>query len=254
MALWKYAEEIGRHYFGATSDPTANGLEFILRRISDQIEIGDASFAQDTGMQRCLDTMISNNAGRPLTLDAMGIDIAALHKNPKCRSGYAGVYANGKGYRAEGHDGSGKPVHIGTFKSPEEAAWKRRVWYLTNKLPYGELEDELMRQRNEFPMYARLPLAAQIDAARQHLMRVDKTHLVFGPGTSTIEPPLPDLAPEATKLSPPTGKLPTREEILDRARRSEFSIVNQEAIQALGFEDEDLPPSLANDNWKPGKP
>jgi hypothetical protein len=78
--------------------------------------------------------------------EAKPINLSLLHRSTKTKSGFVGVYANGKGFRAMVT--SGESMHsIGTFPSAEEAAWRRREHYLSNGLPYGELEIEMERWR-----------------------------------------------------------------------------------------------------------
>jgi hypothetical protein len=81
---------------------------------------------------------------RPPSL--MGIDLTVLHRSNKTKSGFVGVYVNGSGYRAIERRGN----YLGTFDSAEEAAYQRYLFYKRNKLPYGELEVEVDKRRNEF--------------------------------------------------------------------------------------------------------
>lgn len=74
------------------------------------------------------------------------IDTTKLHRSSKTKSGYVGVYASGKGFRAEARI-SGAMKYLGSFETAEEAAWKRFCYYRDNRLPYGELEVEMQAWR-----------------------------------------------------------------------------------------------------------
>jgi len=79
------------------------------------------------------------------------IDLMKLHRSAKTKSGFEGVYSNGKGFRATGKDPATRVglIHLGTFPSAEDAAWARYVHYTKNKLPYGQLEMALEKTRTE---------------------------------------------------------------------------------------------------------
>lgn len=86
-----------------------------------------------------------------------GIDISKIHRSDKTRSGFVGVYANGKGFRAMAKMlGDGKYAvqkSIGTFPTAERAGWARYLHYKKHKLPYGVLEEkleELKRKQSQF--------------------------------------------------------------------------------------------------------
>jgi len=78
-----------------------------------------------------------------LPTSLLNVDLTVLHRSTSTKSGYVGVYANGKGFRAVGR----KSAYLGTFDSAEEAAFKRYLVYKQNKLPYGELEIEVDKRR-----------------------------------------------------------------------------------------------------------
>lgn len=76
------------------------------------------------------------------------IDFNVLHKSTKTKSGFTGVYANGKGFRAMVTKGEGQgEKYLGTFETAEEAAHHRYLYYKENKLPYGEMEVDMARWR-----------------------------------------------------------------------------------------------------------
>lgn len=70
------------------------------------------------------------------------IDASVLHRTDRTKSGYVGVYSNGKGFSAQGRGSKGeRSVHLGTFQSAEEAAWARRAHYLRHGFTYGKLAE-----------------------------------------------------------------------------------------------------------------
>lgn len=75
------------------------------------------------------------------------IDLTKLHRSEKTNSGFVGVYANGRGFRAAGPHGA----HVGQYELAEEAAWARYLYYKQRNLPYGQMEIDIaaMRQRGE---------------------------------------------------------------------------------------------------------
>lgn len=79
----------------------------------------------------------NNEAGLPPRL--LGIDISKLHRSDKTKSGFVGVYANGRGFRAMNRNNQ----YIGQYDSAEEAAWARYVNHKQSGLPYGPLEERV---------------------------------------------------------------------------------------------------------------
>lgn len=70
------------------------------------------------------------------------VDVSKLARSTRTKSGFVGVYANGKGFRAMARDENDANIQksIGTFASAEQAAWARYLHYTKHKLPYGEVE------------------------------------------------------------------------------------------------------------------
>lgn len=68
-----------------------------------------------------------------------GFDFSRLHRSTKTKSGFAGVYANGRGFRAAGRNGE----HIAQCDTAEEAAYRRLMYYRQRGLPYGPMEDAI---------------------------------------------------------------------------------------------------------------
>lgn len=76
------------------------------------------------------------------------IDPGQLHGSTRTKSGFVGVYANGKGFRAMAKTvGSSVQKSIGTFATAEQAAWARCLHYKKHQMPYGELEEALDEAR-----------------------------------------------------------------------------------------------------------
>jgi hypothetical protein len=69
-------------------------------------------------------------------------DLIKLHRSDKTKSGFVGVYSNGKGFRAEGRDPVNRKgaVTLGTFRDAESAALARLKHYKRYGMPYGQLE------------------------------------------------------------------------------------------------------------------
>lgn len=92
-----------------------------------------------------------------LSVDVPGIDLAKLHRNEKAKSGFVGVYANGKGYRAMGPDGH----NLGTFPTSERAAWERYLYCRKHGLIYGPMEEWIARTERDMTSDIRTALEAQ---------------------------------------------------------------------------------------------
>jgi hypothetical protein len=76
------------------------------------------------------------------------IDFSKLHASARTKSGFVGVYLNGKGFRAMGRDPRTRQErYLGSFDSAPEAAWARYLHYQEHKLPYGPLEEAITEAR-----------------------------------------------------------------------------------------------------------
>jgi hypothetical protein len=72
------------------------------------------------------------------------IDVAALHRSDKVKSGFTGVYANGNGFRAMAIDPITKAAcYVGTWPTAERAAEGRRQFFLKHGMPYGRLAERI---------------------------------------------------------------------------------------------------------------
>jgi len=116
-----------------------------MRQIAGLLEAGQAGFLGPI-FESALRAAQSKNLG--VISAGPPIDLSKLHRSSKTKSGFVGVYANGKGFRAMASV-EGAQQYIGTFSSAEEAAWKRYLHYKEHGLPYGELEVEVERWRKD---------------------------------------------------------------------------------------------------------
>jgi hypothetical protein len=127
-------------------------------------------------------------------------DLSKLHRSDKCKSGFVGVYSNGNGYRAEGknpHDPK-STITVGSFKTAEEAALARLHHHQKYKLPYGKLEEEMVKIRHNEEWLRDLP-----DERVKHEVIYMWAH--------EFREPLPNLSDEDRELEnidPHTGKAP----------------------------------------------
>lgn len=73
------------------------------------------------------------------------INVNVLHRSERTKSGYVGVYVNGKGFTAMGkfNARSTEQKSLGTFPTAAQAAEARRQHYLKNGIPYGALAERI---------------------------------------------------------------------------------------------------------------
>lgn len=78
------------------------------------------------------------------------IDTARLHRSDKTKSGFVGVYSNGKGFNAQAKTSVAEPAQIslGTFPTAVQAAEARRIHYFKQGIPYGRLGEKIESYRN----------------------------------------------------------------------------------------------------------
>ena len=124
-------------------------LRFIFDELAGMIAQGNVNFFGQT-LREAVQKARDSNFG--VLSDAPKIELDKLHKSKKTKSGYVGVYHNGNGFRAMGRESkeSTKQIYLGQFETSEAAAWHRYLHYKTNKMPYGELEEEIERYRTQF--------------------------------------------------------------------------------------------------------
>ena len=140
--LWELLEEVAK-----VMDATPKWcLQMLLRRIENmavtgQIDVLGFEFAQAVRQL--------NNRGRLYDNVVPEADVSKLHRSERAKSGFVGVYSNGKGFRAEGKDGSGGLITLGTFPTAESAAWARYRHYTRTGLSYGVLEELIDKMKRE---------------------------------------------------------------------------------------------------------
>lgn len=165
-------------------DPAVHGLWLLLRKISQLFEEGDVSWLHDRDFEQAIQQLKGLNFGK---IEDGGIDINLLHRTKKMKSGFEGVYATNGGFRAQAtHAGVQKVV--GTFKTAEEAAHRRRLYYAAHDLPYGELEFEMAKWRSKYDDAKSMDDLTLIRAIDRHAREVNTWEQIFGEGTGTIVP------------------------------------------------------------------
>jgi hypothetical protein len=158
--LWrlicKYAEENDLEQLQA--------WRLFLKRIVALIDEGNYDF-MGPEFAGTLKRMISNDEIGVLGLPP--IDVTKLHRSARTKSGFVGVYANGKGYRAEGAaPGAGTKkgtVNLGTYPTAEQAAWARYLHHKKHKITYGELDERMAYWRKAHPEMTDAEIVALID-------------------------------------------------------------------------------------------
>lgn len=91
-------------------------------------------------------------------LNAM--DLAVLERSERTKSGYTGVYANGKGFRAMVKMAKGPLIALKTHETAEAAAWERYLYCQEKRIPYGELAAEMDQHRSKFDNETKLKIFA----------------------------------------------------------------------------------------------
>ena len=99
--------------------------------------------------QTAYESLLAKDA---MPLDGLpSIDVSKLHRSHKTKSGFVGVYVNGKGFRAMARSGvDSTQKSIGTFQTAERAAWARYLHYKKLKLAYGQAEVELESSQSQY--------------------------------------------------------------------------------------------------------
>jgi len=135
--------------------------------------------------------------------DTSEIDLAQLHRSDRTKSGFVGVYANGKGFRAMGSSGH----CIGTFPTSEQAAWARYKYYRANALTYGPLEEWLVKAERD--MHNDLRNALEVQGAdmplayRRFAIYTAAQNRIFFDGLSAEDKVYERLDPMETYFSVP---------------------------------------------------
>lgn len=132
------------------------------------------------------------------------IDYNKLHKSTKGKSGYVGVYANGKGFRAMGLDPQTNTIiTLGTFDRADVAAWQRYLHYKANGLPYGLYAEALEIYEKDLARGQSREWQRYLAVKHMYLQgdppdTIPEKYLVFY-NNSTSDAPYPD---EPEELSP----------------------------------------------------
>jgi hypothetical protein len=79
------------------------------------------------------------------------IDHRVLCRSPKLKSGYEGVYPYNRKWRSDVADPVRGVQVLGTYDTPQQAAWARHLYLKANKLPYGRLAARLAYFRKSEP-------------------------------------------------------------------------------------------------------
>jgi len=196
--VWRVAERIGTMY-GKTTEPGIYGMWLLLKRVGYLFEKGDAAWVGDVEFERALKAELNQHE---MLIDGDDIDINKLHRSPKLKSGFVGVYANGKGFRAFARERGGIEKTLGTFSSALEAAHRRYLYYKVSDLPYGELEVEMDHLRRTDMHCQQLDDKALIREIIRHAEVAGTTHLIFGPFSASIIPTWAQDAPRPAVPAP----------------------------------------------------
>lgn len=136
--VWRVAEEYSSGVMNSRISP-AEAFELMVEELGEWLlKPTEPPAFMSSLFQKALTTA----RGKAIASVVDPIDDSQLHRSIRCKSGFVGVYANGKGYRAEISDEQGSKT-LGTFQSAREAAWARRTYYIDNKKSYGALEQAI---------------------------------------------------------------------------------------------------------------
>lgn len=159
--------------------PPRAALRVIHQAIGVKLEREGAAFLG--GIFESAFTYIEQNPDKFSSRGLPPIDFDALHTSVKTKSGYVGVYTNGKGFRAMAKLSKTNPkvVSIGTFPTAEQAAWARHLHYKKEGLPYGVLEEEIEAALRDHPEFANEPQEVLLDLVntRRKDAGLDPLHL-----------------------------------------------------------------------------
>jgi len=137
----------------AGCDPI-KGFDLLLMGLADRIDSGDYNFL-GASYQKDIQALAHADKIRPGGIPAIDENlIGKFHRSTKFKSGFFGVYANGRGFRAVGrvlNEFNTDAKLIGSFPTSELAAQARYHYYRENKLVYGIAEEEILRQRSLLP-------------------------------------------------------------------------------------------------------
>lgn len=148
-AIWVVAGKIGDEY----GMRQTKALMLLLKRLgdalTDQRRTHIVSQLLGPDVMKALQAAREENFGS--IASGVQIDVTRLHRNAKLKSGFHGVYQDGKNWRAEGRITTGGVKSLGYYPTPELAAWMRFMYYETNDLPYGYWEVAIDALRERMP-------------------------------------------------------------------------------------------------------
>jgi len=125
-----------------------DGFRMLMTQLADRIEAGDHAFLGPM-FQKDIHNLTVSETIRPGGIPPVDEKLyGKFHRNEKVKSGYVGVYANGKGFRAVGRVPGGWNLtekYIGTFPTADLAAQARYNYYKANTLLYGLAEETVIR-------------------------------------------------------------------------------------------------------------
>lgn len=142
--LWNLLEEAAL-IMGAHPKWCLSHMFQALEHLVDEGKIGVLGFQFEQAAQRLGDALEQARAKDP--------DRTKLHRSHKTKSGFVGIYSNGKGFRAEGRNPVDRRgvVTLGTYETAEDAALARYHHHKRHGLPYGRMEEEIERMRETEP-------------------------------------------------------------------------------------------------------
>lgn len=176
--MWLVVEQVASDL----AVPPEAAVRILFAQVAAMLEQGQAGYLGPL-FERALKTVRQANFGAIGSGPA--IDLSKLAANPKIKSGYVGVYANGNGFRAMGKKPGGiGEQYIGSFPTAEEAAWKRYCYYKEHGLPYGEMEDEIREWRARGEQGTDLEIAERI---RKYAASVGTLHHFDPEGEDTSD-------------------------------------------------------------------
>jgi hypothetical protein len=191
-ALWRVVEKFSERM---QISPT-QAYWMLLVRLTSLIETGDYEFLGPE-FTTCVGELVVRDQIGSNGLPPVAEYATKLHRTERTRSGFVGVYVNGKGFRAVGRAVGSRSASshvVGTYPTAEQAALARYLYYKKNRLPYGELEDAIEWAREQLG-----PDATDEDC----LEHFNITRTVAGKEPFTLDDTLEDINKKASDKRPP---------------------------------------------------
>lgn len=197
--LWALSGEMAKDW----EVPQLNALRIILKQVAIAVEETNGNVLGSMFKPAYL-ALIARDAAPVSSMPP--IDVGKLARSTRTKSGFVGVYMNGKGFRAMAKmpDQGRVQKSIGTYPTAELAAWARYLHYTKHKMVYGDLEAILDDpNKNSFANYWRdaiRPILEREPTDLEVLAQVNEARADGG------DEPYP--VPEGIELPPPTIPLP----------------------------------------------